>query len=60
MAHSTVLGIHDLVVHDYGPGRCDDLPPRGGARLTGTCMDMHDVIDNIEKELRGAAALSRQ
>lgn len=22
MAHSTVQGIHDLVVHDYGPGRC--------------------------------------
>ena len=22
MAHDTVVGIHDLVVHDYGPGRC--------------------------------------
>ena len=21
MAHSTILGIHDLIVHDYGPGR---------------------------------------
>ena len=22
MAHDAVIGIHDLVVHDYGPGRC--------------------------------------
>lgn len=48
-----VSGIHDLVVHDYGPGRTmislhAEVP--GDADI----LEMHDAIDRIEKELRDA------
>ena len=47
--HPLVLGCHDLMVHDYGPGKCyasihvemdKDVDP----------MKCHDVIDHIERE----------
>ena len=49
-AHSAVQGIHDLVVHDYGPGRCM-ISLHAEVPAHGDIMEMHDVIDNIEKEL---------
>ena len=50
MAHDTVQGVHDLVVHDYGPGRCM-ISLHAEVPAHGDIMAMHDVIDNIEKEL---------
>ena len=50
MAHDTVQGVHDLVVHDYGPGRCM-ISLHAEVPAHGDIMEMHDVIDNIEKEL---------
>ena len=50
MAHSTILGIHDLIVHDYGPGRLM-ITLHAEVPAHGDIMAMHDVIDNIEKEL---------
>lgn len=51
MSHPPICGIHDLVVHDYGPGRVmislHAEVPAGGDMLT-----LHDVIDNAEIELR--------
>ena len=48
--HDRVLGIHDLLVHDYGPGRCyasvhvelsaDEDP-----------LVCHDIIDHIESDI---------
>ena len=47
LSHEKVLGVHDLLVHDYGPGRCyasahvelsSDEDP----------MACHDIIDDIE------------
>ena len=51
MAHPEVLGIHDLVVHDYGPGR-RMISLHG--EVSGDCdiFEIHDVIDRIEKELK--------
>ena len=49
-AHSTVQGIHDLVVHDYGPGRCM-ISLHAEVPAHGDIMELHDVIDNIEREL---------
>ena len=50
MAHPEILGIHDLVVHDYGPGR-RMISLHG--EVSGDCdiFEIHDVIDRIEKEL---------
>ena len=50
MAHSTILGIHDLIVHDYGPGRVM-ISLHAEVPATGSVMTIHDAIDNIEQEL---------
>ena len=46
MAHSTVQGIHDLVVHDYGPGRCM-ISLHAEVPAHGDIMEMQDVIDKM-------------
>lgn len=50
MAHDTVLGIHDLVVHDYGPGR-RIISLHAEVPADGQILELHDVIDTIEAEL---------
>ena len=49
-AHDSVLGIHDLIVHDYGPGR---LFASVHAEVDGSkdIFEVHDDIDNIEVEV---------
>lgn len=51
MSHENVLGIHDLVVHDYGPGRVM-ITLHAEVPYDMNIMDIHDEIDNIEMELR--------
>ena len=50
MAHGTEQGVHDLGVHDYGPGRCM-ISLHAEVPAHGDILEMHDIIDNIEKEL---------
>ena len=50
MAHDTVVGIHDLVVHDYGPGRCI-ISLHAEVPADRQVLELHDVIDSIEEEL---------
>ena len=50
MAHKEISGIHDLVVHDYGPGRVM-ISLHAAVPATGSVMTIHDAIDNIEQEL---------
>lgn len=51
MAHEEVLGIHDLIVHDYGPGR-QMISLHAEVSSSGNILALHDAIDNIEHELR--------
>ena len=51
MAHKEVCGIHDLFVHDYGPGR-QIISLHAEVPADSDFMMIHDVIDNIENELR--------
>lgn len=51
MAHPEILGIHDLVVHDYGPGR-RMISLHGEVDGNGDIFTLHDAIDRIEKELK--------
>ncbi|MDD2619706.1 MAG: cation diffusion facilitator family transporter [Syntrophomonadaceae bacterium] len=45
-----VLGIHDLVVHDYGPHRCfASVHVEVDARVD--VLESHDLIDNIERDI---------
>lgn len=50
MAHDAVVGVHDLVVHDYGPGR-RIISLHAEVPADGQVLALHDVIDNIEAEL---------
>ncbi len=47
---SGVLGIHDLVVHDYGPGRIF-ASVHVEVDAYGDLIESHDMIDNIERTI---------
>ncbi len=51
MAHEEICGIHDLIVHDYGPGR-RMVSLHAEVPAEGNILEIHDIIDNIENELR--------
>lgn len=51
MAHPIVHGIHDLIVHDYGPGRLM-ISLHAEVSASGNLLEIHDEIDNIEHELQ--------
>lgn len=50
MSHEEVSGIHDLIVHDYGPGRLM-VSLHGEVAGDGDIFMIHDAIDRIENEL---------
>lgn len=50
MAHPEVLNTHDLIVHDYGPGRLI-ISLHAEVDGDGDIYALHDVIDNAESEL---------
>ena len=51
MSHPEICGIHDLIVHDYGPGR-KMVTLHAEVPADGDILEVHDVIDNVENELR--------
>lgn len=46
-----VLGTHDLIVHDYGPGR-RMISLHAEVPAKGDILKLHDTIDNIERRLQ--------
>ena len=50
-AHPEVVGMHDLVVHDYGPGRVM-VSLHAEVRGDGNIFALHDAIDTAENELK--------
>lgn len=50
LSHEQIVGIHDLVVHDYGPGR-RMISLHAEVPGNGNMFEMHDLIDLIEREL---------
>ena len=51
LSHPNILGIHDLVYHDYGPGRAM-MSFHAEVPADGDLLEMHDIIDHIERELK--------
>ncbi len=45
-----IVGIHDLMVHDYGPGR-RIISLHAEVPADKNVLALHDVIDNLEKKL---------
>ena len=50
MAHELVLGVHDVMVHDYGPGQKFATLHVEMDRREDPLV-CHDIIDNIEREI---------
>ncbi len=50
LAYNKILGIHDLIVHEYGPGRIF-ASLHAEVSSTENIMDSHGVIDHIESEV---------
>ncbi len=50
LAHPQILGIHDLIVHDYGPGRVM-ISLHAEVSAAENIVEIHDVVDNVEREL---------
>ena len=49
LSHDKVLGIHDLLVHDYGPGRWF-ASAHAELDATEDPLLCHDIIDHIERD----------
>lgn len=47
----SIVGVHDLIVHDYGPGR-RVISLHAEVPAEGNILQLHDVIDNLEVKLR--------
>ena len=50
LCHEGITGIHDLIVHDYGPGR-RFISLHAEVSADGDMLELHDVIDTAEREL---------
>ena len=46
-----ILGVHDLIVHDYGPGRCF-VSLHAEISAAFAMMKAHEIIDAMEDRLR--------
>lgn len=49
LSHDKVLGIHDLLIHDYGPGRCF-ASVHVEISAKEDALESHDIIDHIERD----------
>ncbi|MCR5672776.1 MAG: cation diffusion facilitator family transporter [Lachnospiraceae bacterium] len=50
MSYDEIIGIHDLIVHDYGPGRMM-ISLHAEVPADKDILDVHDTIDNIERRI---------
>jgi len=46
-----IIGIHDLIVHNYGPGRVM-ISLHAEVPADGDILALHDMIDNVEHRLK--------
>ncbi len=56
LSHPQVVGIHDLIFHDYGPGRVL-MSAHAEVSAHSDLLEVHDVIDHIERELHDTCGL---
>lgn len=56
LSHREIVSIHDLVIHDYGPGR-RMLSLHAEVPANSDILEAHDVIDHIERELKDKYSL---
>ena len=50
LSHKPIIGVHDLILHDYGPGR-RYLSLHAEVPMDEDILFVHDVIDDVEIEI---------
>ena len=50
LSHSPIIGTHDFILHDYGPGR-RFLSLHAEVPMDEDILFIHDVVDNVEIEI---------
>lgn len=50
MRYDQILGIHDLMIHDYGPGRCV-ASVHAEVPADGNLLELHEMIDQAERQI---------
>ena len=50
MQEDKILGVHDLIIHDYGPGR-RIISLHAEISYKEDILEAHDMIDNVERNL---------
>ena len=50
MGYDQILGVHDLMMHDYGPGRCV-ASVHAEVPADGNILELHEIIDRAEREI---------
>lgn len=50
LSEDQIIGVHDLIVHDYGPGRII-ASVHAEVPSTADIVEIHDIIDNVEKKI---------
>lgn len=56
-SYDDIIGIHDLVVHDYGPGRMM-ISLHAEVPADRNILDVHDTIDNVERRINDTLGCS--
>jgi len=51
LQYDEISGLHDLIVHDYGPGRCI-ASVHAEVSASGDIVAIHEVIDRAERDLK--------
>jgi cation diffusion facilitator family transporter len=57
LAYEGIRGVHDLVVHDYGPGRCI-ASVHAEVSATEDIVAIHEVIDKAERDLQNKLGIT--
>ena len=57
LSYDGVYGVHDLIVHDYGPGRCF-VTAHAEVSSDTDIMASHDLMDVIEQDFKRDTAYS--
>lgn len=50
LSYDGILGVHDLVLHDYGPGRCL-ASAHAEVSVEGDLLEIHEMIDDAERHI---------
>ena len=51
LSYPNIIGVHDLIVHNYGPGRIM-ISVHAEVPADGDILALHDTIDTIEHDLK--------